>query len=63
MQDAAEIIELLRCDALALADAVDGRAADAVFIDQCIGAFAPLFQRLPKGIVYNHIYHRFYDKI
>ena len=63
MQNAAEIVELLSRDALALAHAVDGRAADAVFVDQRISAFAPLFQRLPKGIVYNHIYHRSHDKI
>ena len=59
LQDAdflAEVVQLGRGTALPLADAVNGAAADAVMVDQCISAFPAPLHRFPEFVVYNHGY-------
>ena len=56
LENLAEVVQLGRGNALPLADAVNGAAADVVVVDQCISAFLAPLHRFPEFVVYNHGY-------
>ena len=63
VENLAEVVQLGRGNALPLADAVNGAAADVVVVDQCISAFPAPLHRFPEFVVYNHFITQIKDKI
>ena len=63
MENLAEVVQLGRGNALPLADAVNGAAADVVVVDQRISAFPTPLHRFPEFVVYNHFITQIKDKI
>jgi hypothetical protein len=55
VENLAEVVQLGRGNALPLADAVNGAAADVVVVDQRISAFPTPLHRFPEFVVYNHL--------
>ena len=55
VENLAEVVQLGRDNAMPLADAVNGAAADVVVADQCISAFPAPLHRFPEFVVYNHL--------
>ena len=51
----AKVVQFGRGNALPLADAVNGAAADIVVVDQRISAFPTPLHRFPEFVVYNHL--------
>lgn len=63
VENLAEVVQLGRGNALPLADAVNGAAADVVVVDQCISAFPAPLHRFPEFVIYNHFITQIKDKI
>lgn len=55
VENLAKIVQLGRGNALPLADAINGAAADVVVVDQRISAFPTPLHRFPEFVVYNHL--------